>query len=82
MAAPVAVDGYDPVYYHGRLVYFDGAGSPYYYSGTEIRYVPRTYVHYRVLVRHYEAHRRQYYRWYSHEGYRYKRYHYVVRDHR
>lgn len=82
LVPPVAVDGYEPVYFHGHLVYYDGGGSPYVYHGTRIYYVPRRYVHYGVLVNHYQAHRRQYYRWYAREGYRYKRYRYVVHPRR
>jgi hypothetical protein len=82
LAAPVAVDGYEPVYYHGHVVYYDGGGAPFVYHGTRMYYVPRRHVHYGVLRHHYQAHRRQYYRWYAREGYRYKQYRYVAHPRR
>ncbi len=77
--APVVEEGYEPVYYDGYVVYYDGAGVPYYYIDGDIRYVPRTYVQYDILVHHYRTYRPAYHRWYVHGGYRYKRYHDVHR---
>jgi hypothetical protein len=71
---PVVVEAYEPVYYGGYLVYYDTDGAPYYYVDSHIYYVPRTYVHYNVLVRHYQVHRVQYHRWYARDGHRYKHY--------
>ncbi len=73
--APVVAEGYEPAYYDGYVVYYDTAGVPYYYLDGEIRYVPRTYVQYDVLVHHYQVYRPHYQRWYVHHGYQYKRYH-------
>lgn len=73
--APVVEAGYEPAYYDGYVVYYDGAGVPYYYVDGDIRYVPRTYVQYGALVHHYSVYRPYYHRWYVGGGYRYKRYH-------
>lgn len=73
--APVTVDGYEPVYYEGYPVYYDDGGIPYYYDGGTVVYVPRTYVHYGVLLHHHQAHATAYRRWYVHGGYRSKGYH-------
>ncbi len=64
-APVVAVADYDPVYYDGQVVYYDTVGLPYIYVGGSIRYVPRSYAHYDVLVRHYRvAHPHAYHRAY------------------
>jgi hypothetical protein len=74
-AEPVVyVDAYQPTYYEGYVVYYDGVGRPYYYYDGESRWVPRTYVHYDLLVGHYHRYRPAYHRWYRHEGHRYRTY--------
>jgi hypothetical protein len=72
--APVVVDEYEPVYYDGYVVYYDDAGRPYYYLDGGISYVPRTYVHYSVLVRHYDVHKVRYRTWQDRDGRRYRTY--------
>ncbi|MFO0755866.1 MAG: hypothetical protein U0359_05215 [Byssovorax sp.] len=71
---PVEAEGYAPVYYEGNLVYYDDDGLPYYYDGMTVVYVPRTYVHYGVLIHHHQVHAASYRRWYVHGGYRSKGY--------
>jgi hypothetical protein len=68
---PVDVEvDYVPPRYRGYVVYYDDYGTPYYYVGTRIRYVPRTYVHYDTLRGHYHRHRPAYRGWYDRDGYR------------
>jgi hypothetical protein len=52
----VAVGAYSPLYYNGYAVYYDDWGYPFYYAGGAAFYVPRTYVHYDVLLGHYRSH--------------------------
>jgi hypothetical protein len=52
----VAVGAYSPLFYNGYAVYYDDWGYPFYYSGGLAFYVPRTYVHYDVLLSHYRTH--------------------------
>jgi hypothetical protein len=52
--------GYSPYYYDGYPVYYDTWGSPIFYVGGTVRYVPRTYAHYDVLRRGYHAQPRYY----------------------
>ena len=60
---PAVVEGYTPAYYDGHVVYYDD-GRPYYYQDGVVVWVPRAYVHYNVLVRHYHGHARPYRHWY------------------
>lgn len=62
-AQPAVVETYEPVYYRGQVVYYDGGGAPYYYDGGTIVYVPRTYARYDVLVGHYHRHPSAYRTW-------------------
>jgi hypothetical protein len=64
-AYPADTYGYTPLYYDDNIVYYDDIGAPYYFVGANIHYVPRTYVHYDTLVRHYHRHRPGYDRWYA-----------------
>jgi hypothetical protein len=68
--------GYSPLYYDGYVVYYSDGGHPYYYVAGRPYWVPRTYVHYHGLVRHYHVHRHVYRGWYVRWGhsYRYHRY--------
>ena len=52
----VAVAAYSPLYYDGYAVYYDDFGYPFYYAAGVPYYVPRTYVHYDLLLGHYRAH--------------------------
>jgi hypothetical protein len=70
----VGVAYYSPPFYNGYVVYYDGAGLPYYYRGGRIVYVPRSYVGYRALTVHYQRYRQQYHRWYRDRGHRYQGY--------
>lgn len=67
----VAVAAYSPLYYNGYVVYYDDGGYPFYYVGGGVRYVPRGYEHYDVLVSHYRAHPEAYRSGYA-RGYAYR----------
>lgn len=70
-AVAVEADTYQPAYYDGAVVYYDTVGTPFVYVGDEVHYVPRSYVHYNVLVGHYHHNTRSYHAWYrSHPHYR------------
>ncbi|AGA89683.1 hypothetical protein Thimo_0847 [Thioflavicoccus mobilis 8321] len=64
------LDGYyyRPMYYSGRIVYYDDWGYPYYYLGDSVIYVPKSYRGYSRLVVHYKDHRDEYRRWYARRG--------------
>ena len=72
--ARVAVAAYSPLYYDGYVVYYDDWGYPFYYVGGGVRYVPRSYAHYDLLVRHYHEHPEAYRRVYGRSGYGYGHY--------
>lgn len=60
--------GYSPLYYGDHIVYYDSFGRPIYYVGGNVHYVPRSYVHFGLLQRHYRVNRGPYQRWYSSRG--------------
>jgi hypothetical protein len=79
---PEASDGYQPVVHdNGSVVYYDTAGSPYYYEGNRVVYVTQSSPYYTHYVSHYRTYRPYYNRWYSTRGYRYRttRYNYRTR---
>ena len=71
---PVTAEGYQPQYYDGYVVYYDGAGRPFYYVNGGIYWVPTTSPFYVGLVDHWRVHRPEYDRWYAHSGGRYRGY--------
>ena len=71
--AAVVVD-YSPLYYQGNVVLYDDTDyRPYYVVSGRPYYVPRTYVHYDTLVRHYHRSPAAYQRWHTHHP-EYRRY--------
>jgi hypothetical protein len=66
--------GYRPQYYEGYVVYYDSYARPYYYARGVPYYVPRAYVGYGGLVRHYHTYRAVYPHWYARYGVRYRTY--------
>jgi hypothetical protein len=64
----IAVAAYSPLYYDGDVVNYDDWGYPIYYVGGGVRYVPRTYAHYDLLMSHYRAHPEEYRAWYGRSG--------------
>lgn len=71
---PAYADGYQPQYYDGYVVYYDGVGRPYYYANGAVVWVPPTSPFYLGLVNHWRYNRGAYYRWYGNRGYRYRGY--------
>ena len=71
---PVAVDGYEPEYYDGRVVYYDGVGRPYYYEGGAVAWIPESSPYYAGYVNHWRSYGPAYNRWYASSGYRYRTY--------
>lgn len=78
----IDAEGYHPHFYHGYIVYYDADGLPIYYQAGVVHHVPRTYVHYGVLVRHYHLHRPRYRRWYRARGHRLRHYRRTRHRHR
>ena len=72
---PVSAHGYDPQYYEGRVVYYDGNARPFYYNGGSVSYVPSESPHYNGYVSHYRTNAPAYARWHASYGDRYKTYH-------
>ena len=74
-AAPPAVEGYEPMYYDGAVVYYDDVGRPYYYGeGGAVVWIPPSVAIYPALVGHWRSYGPGYRRWYAVHGYRYRRY--------
>jgi hypothetical protein len=71
---PAYADGYEPQYYDGYVVYYDGYGRPYYHVNGVVYWVPAASPFYVGLVDHWRYHRTAYGRWYGHYGYRYRGY--------
>jgi hypothetical protein len=71
---PAMAYGYAPQYYDGYVVYFDGAGRPFYHVGGAVVWVPATSPYYAGLVGHWRAYGPAYGRWFGHYGYRYRSY--------
>ena len=72
-SADVADDDYQPAYYDGYVVYYDG-GRPYYYNGGAVVWISPSSPYYGGLVEHYRVYGRGYGRWVAHDGYRYHAY--------
>ncbi len=71
---PTGYYGYEPAYYDGYVVYYDGVGRPYYYYGGAAVYISPTSPYYRGYVDHYRYYGPSYGRWYTHHGYQYRTY--------
>jgi hypothetical protein len=65
-AAVVVETRYAPLYYEGRVVDYDPAGTPIYYVDDTVYYVPRRYLGYHALVVHYRRHERSHRQWRDH----------------
>lgn len=71
---PAYADGYEPQYYDGYVVYYDGVGRPYYHVNGQVFWVPPASPFYVGLTGHWHDHRAEYGRWNGHYGYRYHGY--------
>ena len=74
-SGPGYVDGYEPAFYDGYVVYYDDLGRPYYYAGGVVYWVSPESPRYGGLVRHYRVYGPAYHRWVRDYGYRYRDYH-------
>jgi hypothetical protein len=73
-SAEIETDGYEPAYYDGYVVYYDGGGRPYYYNRGAVVWVSPRSPHYVGLVNHWHTYGPAYGRWYAHTGPRYHSY--------
>lgn len=73
---PVYVDGYDPMFYDGYVVYYDHYGRPFYYANGAILWISPAVPEYPRYVAHWHAYGPAYRSWYVHHGYRYRGYRY------
>jgi len=73
---PVVVGdyGYEPQYYDGYMVYYDGVGRPYYYANGGQIWISPGSPYYAGYVNHYRTYGGAYNRWYAGDGYRYRNY--------
>ena len=71
---PVYAEGYQPAFYDGYMVYYDGYGRPFYYERGAPVWVPAGSPYYGGLVAHWHRYGPAYGGWYSHYGYRYHGY--------
>jgi hypothetical protein len=71
---PMYAEGYSPAYYDGYVVYFDGAGRPFYYEGGRPMWVPVGSPYYGGLVAHWHTYGHAYGGWYAHYGAHYRSY--------
>ena len=72
--SPVYVDGYEPLYYNGYIVYYDDLGRPFYYVNGASVWIGPDYPGYGLYVHHWHVYGPAYRRWYTHYGYRYRTY--------
>ncbi len=70
----VVAYGYEPMYYDGYLVYYDGVGRPYYYYNGGAVYIAANHPYYNAYVNHYRTYGGAYNQWYANHGYRYQTY--------
>jgi hypothetical protein len=71
---PVYVEGYEPGFYDGYVVYYDDVGRPFYYVNGVVVWISPGSPHYWPLVHHWRVYGPAYHHWYVHYGYRYRRY--------
>ena len=71
-AEPMAEYGYQPQFYEGAVVYYDGGGRPYYYNNGAVYWVPASSPYYYGYVNHWRTYGPAYSRWYAGSGYRYR----------
>jgi hypothetical protein len=71
---PVVAEGYQPQMYNGYVVYYDGAGRPYYNYNGATMWIPESSPYYVGYVNHWRAYGPAYNRWYAGYGARYRGY--------
>ena len=71
-AEPAAVEGYQPQYYDGYVVYYDDVGRPFYYLNGAAVFIPEASPYYAGYVNYYRTYGVGYRRWYAGYGARYR----------
>ena len=71
---PGVVEGYEPQYYDGRVVYYGDDGRPFYYEGGAVVWIPESSPYYAGYYNHWRAYGPAYRRWYAGYGARYRTY--------
>jgi len=72
----VADYGYEPMYYDGYVVYYDGVGRPFYWvNGVQV-WIPPSSPYYTRYVTHWRTYGPAYQRWRAAHGARYRTYRY------
>jgi hypothetical protein len=66
--------GYEPMYYNGYVVYYDGVGRPFYYVGGRQVWIAPSSPYYAGYVAHYRTYGPAYHNWYRGGGARYTTY--------
>jgi hypothetical protein len=64
--------GYEPMYFNGYMVYYDGVGRPFYYANGVQVWIPAASPYYHSYIAHYRTYGHAYARWYAGGGYRYR----------
>jgi hypothetical protein len=68
MPPPAYAYGYEPQYYNGAVVYYDGVGRPFYYERGGPVWVSPGSPYYGGLTAHWRLHGAAYGQWYAHYG--------------
>jgi hypothetical protein len=71
---PEYVEGYEPPFSDGYVVYYDEVGRPYYYENGAVVWIAPGSPAYARFAYHWRLYGPAYRRWYAHHGYRYRAY--------
>jgi hypothetical protein len=74
VAPPAYADGSEPMYYDGRVVYYDDGGRPFYYVDGAGVWIPPTVALYPALVAHWHAYGPAHRAWAGRYGHVYRSY--------
>jgi hypothetical protein len=66
--------GYEPMYYNGYMVFYDGVGRPFHYVNGAAVWIAASSPYYAGYVAHWRAYGPAYARWYGASGHRYRTY--------
>ncbi len=71
---PMESEGWDPQYYDGYLVYYDGGGRPFYYLNGAAIWIPEGSPYYARFHGYWAAHAYAYQNWHARYGARFHSY--------
>ncbi len=71
---PVEAEGWQPQYYDGYMVYYDGGGRPFYYLNGAAVWIPESSPYYARYYGYYHANPYAYNRWHARYGATYRSY--------